>query len=151
MTESQIIYLYELYITGLCSTSVCNVRCCWEETDFISYSLILKTSVSQWRTCLSQIPYQKALLWITCPALFPPPHFGTLSKIQKGGEPVPQPVEDQQCLRRSVYKWNWHMSACVLCIVRVFVCIRVSQYLLYILSQWSLTLSVCPIWSWDHT
>lgn len=27
-------------------------------------------------------------MWITCHALFPPPRFGTLSKIQKGGEPM---------------------------------------------------------------
>lgn len=141
VTESQIIYLNELYITGLYSgaplvSEMFNVN--WEEMDFYFIFIHFK-DFSVAAVNLSQILYQKALLkgfplfqfqllllWITCPALFPPPHFGTLSKIQKGGEPVPHPVEEQCCLRRSVYKWNetpWHVCMCaVLCLVHVFVC-----------------------------
>lgn len=56
---------------------------------------------------------------VSCSASSSP--FCTLSKIQKGGEPVPQAGEER-C--RSANKWIWHldMSACVLCLVHVSVC-----------------------------
>lgn len=61
-----------------------------------------------------------------CPALFPPPHFGTLSKIQKGGEPVPQPGEAMTPWSLSVTDETEtpHMSACVLCCVFVHASVR---------------------------
>lgn len=59
-----------------------------------------------------------------CPALFPPPRFGTLSKIQKGGEPVPQPVEERWCLRRSAYKWNGHLTCLHVCCAASCACVR---------------------------
>lgn len=74
------------------------------------------------------------------PALFPPPHFGTLSKIQKGGEPVPQPGKEHHCHHHSVRKWNWYLGMServlcnVLCMYLSVQCVPLVN-LLYILSQ----------------
>lgn len=81
VTESQIIPRYELRITGIPSTTVQPFS---GGTDFI-----LKTRVSRWNP---SAPHSLPECVRLCSLL---PHFGTLSKIQKGGEPVPQPVEER--------------------------------------------------------
>lgn len=132
MTESQIIYLNELFITGLNSTNVCSTLL-RGNPFYVILTHFKDVSVAMMNLSAPD-SLAESTNWITCLALFPPPHFGTLSKIQKGGKPVPRPVEDHQCLQRSV-KTNetdtltcLHVCCAVSCAcVRVY---RVSQLIL---------------------
>lgn len=132
------------------------------------FQSLLKSSVSQWWTRLVEIflfflflfttknwwkvQFELLLLWITCPALFPPPRFGTLSKIQKGGEPVPQsgkravlpsPLSVQVKLTTlTCLHVCCAMSCACVCVYRVSLCsFAIYIYIIYILS---LCLQPCP-------
>lgn len=77
-----------------------------------------------------------------CPALFPPPHFGTLSKIQKGGEPVPRPGEAIMPSSLSVQMKRTLLPCLHVCCAASCACVR--AYLCHLRKTRCTVATLCP-------